>query len=332
MKCAYVEDLFPLYEEGLISEETRKDIEEHLRTCETCRMKFQNPLPPAQAPTPLETPVRDQIERKAVRRYRHKLLRLIAIIAAAALLAGGGSVFGWLTYNRHPHTVYSTQIDKRFDQVDFQKLGQELLYHSNAGTGRAIMPGNGFIVRVDANGNLHDIDAQFTTQASEDAGKRERTDDYETQLDVLSSNTVHLNLIQQSTGTVPTDDADEVGGRDPRTIFFAFSKLPIRHVLEQMASLKYKYLNLAFSDEEMGTMYATENGVDSIVSIGVTPSASLRCFSVKSDGTIEELHQRTIVDRRKYAIVYISANADGNPSITGKLEAGARLAYVIQLS
>lgn len=198
----------------------------------------------------------------------------------------------------------------------------EFLTWARAGIHVTFLPLNGLI----------DIDAQFITQASEDAGKREWTDNYETQLDVLSGNTVRLNLIQQSTGAVPTDNADEVGGRDPRTTFFAFSKLPIRHVLEQMASLKYKYLNLAFSDEEMGTMYATENGVDSIVSIGVTPSASLRCFSVKSDGTIEELYQRTIVDRRKYAIVYISANADGNHSITEKLEAGARLAYVIQLS
>lgn len=332
MKCAYVEDLLPLYEEGLVSEETRKDMEEHFRTCEACRSKLSNHLPAVPAPPPLESSARDQIGQKAVRRYRRRLFRLIAIVAAVALLIGGGSVFGWLTYNRFPHTVYSTQIDERFDHVDFQKLGQELLNHSNAGTGRAIMPGNGFIVRVDANGNLHDIDAQFITQASADAGKKLRTDRYETQFRAPNGNTARVNLIRQPTGTVPISDADEIEGRDPKIIFPAFSKLPIQHVLEQMASFKYKYLNLTFSDETMGTMHTTENGVDTIASIGVTPTANLRCFSVKNDGTIEELHQQTIVDRRKYAIIYISANRDGDRSITQELEFGARLAYVIQLS
>lgn len=80
-------------------------------------------------------------------------------------------------------------------------------------------------------------------------GKKLRTDRYETQLYAPNGNTARLNLIRQSTGTVPIGDADEIEGRDPQIIFPAFSKLPIQHVLEQMASFKYKYLNLSITQE-----------------------------------------------------------------------------------
>lgn len=42
MKCNVVRDLFPLYFDGLCSEETRKQLEEHLDHCETCRQLRQN--------------------------------------------------------------------------------------------------------------------------------------------------------------------------------------------------------------------------------------------------------------------------------------------------
>ena len=53
MNCDIVRDLLPLYEDGLCSEESRKAVEEHLKTCEACR----EALPAAKAdPTPAEAP------------------------------------------------------------------------------------------------------------------------------------------------------------------------------------------------------------------------------------------------------------------------------------
>lgn len=40
MKCYVIKDLLPEYEEGLCSEETRKEIEEHLADCEACRKLY----------------------------------------------------------------------------------------------------------------------------------------------------------------------------------------------------------------------------------------------------------------------------------------------------
>jgi len=42
MKCNVVRDLFPLYFDGLCSEETRKQLEEHLEHCDACRRLRQN--------------------------------------------------------------------------------------------------------------------------------------------------------------------------------------------------------------------------------------------------------------------------------------------------
>lgn len=37
MNCEIVRDLLPLYADGLCSEESRRAVEEHLKSCEACR-------------------------------------------------------------------------------------------------------------------------------------------------------------------------------------------------------------------------------------------------------------------------------------------------------
>ncbi len=41
MKCSIAEDLLPLYVEEICSEETRKELEEHIKNCKECRAKLQ---------------------------------------------------------------------------------------------------------------------------------------------------------------------------------------------------------------------------------------------------------------------------------------------------
>jgi len=40
MNCKIIEDLLPLYHDGLASDESRALVEEHLETCERCRLKL----------------------------------------------------------------------------------------------------------------------------------------------------------------------------------------------------------------------------------------------------------------------------------------------------
>ena len=40
--CSVVKDLIPLYEEGLVSEETKEFIDEHCQSCENCKNLLEN--------------------------------------------------------------------------------------------------------------------------------------------------------------------------------------------------------------------------------------------------------------------------------------------------
>ena len=41
LSCKIIEDLLPLYEEGICSEETRDAVEKHLSECEKCRKLYK---------------------------------------------------------------------------------------------------------------------------------------------------------------------------------------------------------------------------------------------------------------------------------------------------
>ncbi|MEG1993978.1 MAG: zf-HC2 domain-containing protein [Oscillospiraceae bacterium] len=42
ISCKIIEDLLPLYVDGVCSEESKRLVEEHIRTCPTCKKEFQN--------------------------------------------------------------------------------------------------------------------------------------------------------------------------------------------------------------------------------------------------------------------------------------------------
>ncbi|MBR6617107.1 MAG: zf-HC2 domain-containing protein [Oscillospiraceae bacterium] len=81
--CELIRDLIPLYSEELCSDESKKIVEEHTKSCETCRTLLEN-LP---AETAAESPVPD--EGKAFRKVREKIIRSIrrSIILSVALAA-----------------------------------------------------------------------------------------------------------------------------------------------------------------------------------------------------------------------------------------------------
>jgi Predicted integral membrane protein len=40
IKCEIIEDLLPLYYDGICSKETSKAVEEHMKTCKNCKLIF----------------------------------------------------------------------------------------------------------------------------------------------------------------------------------------------------------------------------------------------------------------------------------------------------
>ena len=62
--CRLVEDLWPLYEEGLVQSETKRWIEEHVEDCPQCRHLQENLVEPIQVPESNVTP--DQTIKKTM--------------------------------------------------------------------------------------------------------------------------------------------------------------------------------------------------------------------------------------------------------------------------
>ena len=48
MKCEIIRDLIPLWSEGLCSEESSREVREHIETCESCRRLCGSAEPPAE--------------------------------------------------------------------------------------------------------------------------------------------------------------------------------------------------------------------------------------------------------------------------------------------
>ena len=79
LPCYIVSDLLPLYQEDILSEETKKDIDEHLKKCEVCKKKM------AAMQMPIEIPIAEPELKinpfEKLRLYQNALMILGAIIS-----------------------------------------------------------------------------------------------------------------------------------------------------------------------------------------------------------------------------------------------------------
>ena len=92
MNCKIIQDLLPLYCDGVCSEESRTWIDEHLRTCSDCREALrwmQEPQEPTEAELTLAGSAHKLWQRGTHRAFRRGLLLTLAI-----LLAAGLAIFG----------------------------------------------------------------------------------------------------------------------------------------------------------------------------------------------------------------------------------------------
>lgn len=88
--CELIQDLLPLYEEGLCSPASRQAVSEHLCECESCR-RLAVPLP---LPEPEDSPAADRAVKKSIRRVRRRwLTSLIAAVLLFPMLL--------LSFNQH---------------------------------------------------------------------------------------------------------------------------------------------------------------------------------------------------------------------------------------
>lgn len=81
--CELIQDLLPLYEEGLCSPASRQAVEEHLKQCQRCR-RLTAPLPIEE---PKELPQADRAVKKSIKKVRRRwLTSLLAAVLVFPLL------------------------------------------------------------------------------------------------------------------------------------------------------------------------------------------------------------------------------------------------------
>lgn len=113
MKCDIIRDLIPVCIEGLCSEESVKEIQEHIKDCEKCRILYEK-IPVVENVPPENMPD----ESKAFRKINKKIKKgKLKIIILSVLLIAVISAVSYLSYN---------QITKRSGTRSFETIIQTM--------------------------------------------------------------------------------------------------------------------------------------------------------------------------------------------------------------
>ncbi|MBQ1463919.1 MAG: zf-HC2 domain-containing protein [Ruminococcus sp.] len=116
MNCDMIKDLIPLCSEGLCSDESRKAIEEHIKTCESCRLLYE------QIPKPKTTPPAEDVAMKKVNR-KLKKMSLKQIILAVLLIGVLGGI-SFLSYNQITKRQGCISFETIFQSIEVRKIGK----------------------------------------------------------------------------------------------------------------------------------------------------------------------------------------------------------------
>lgn len=116
MKCDIIKDLLPLYAEGLCSDASREEIEEHLKNCEDCRKLAETPV---EQIIPVEVPE----EKKAMKKVSRKIKRskLLTVLIGAVLAAVIGCIC-YLSYGQIVKDYNSPSFDTVFQDLEVRHL------------------------------------------------------------------------------------------------------------------------------------------------------------------------------------------------------------------
>ena len=122
MKCNIVKDLMPLYLDDLCSEETKQELENHMKECEDCKkIKDELAQPEQTSETQTEDLNKTIAPLKKVKKKMKKKNRLIAVCAVFLVIILGAT--GWLTYGQL--TGETMSFEMLYDIMKINKAGKE---------------------------------------------------------------------------------------------------------------------------------------------------------------------------------------------------------------
>lgn len=122
MDCEIIRDLLPLYADGMASEASRRQIEDHVRSCPECRHLHDTMCAPME-PEPEESP--EQILERVYRKQRRKTILFWVTIALAVFLAGWA--FMEIQFNGEEIYAASTNEEKILKEMPALALTDEEL-------------------------------------------------------------------------------------------------------------------------------------------------------------------------------------------------------------
>ncbi|MBR1824627.1 MAG: zf-HC2 domain-containing protein [Ruminococcus sp.] len=137
-KCSVIEDMIPLYKEGLCSEDTAEMVREHLEECESCRRLSEDIVTESRRDTevPDETRVFNKVNRK-MKKSKLKIavlsVLLIAILGSLGILTFGQitRAEGLISFETLVQSVETYRIAKMVAKGDMDGYADSITFGSN---------------------------------------------------------------------------------------------------------------------------------------------------------------------------------------------------------
>lgn len=93
-KCEIIQDLLPLYVDNVCSDSSREMVEEHIRTCESCREKLSQ----SKSEVKLEFSGSETARVKILKNFKRKIFKKNVLVAAISCLVVAGLLLGTWAY------------------------------------------------------------------------------------------------------------------------------------------------------------------------------------------------------------------------------------------
>lgn len=109
ISCNIINDILPLYVDDVVSDDTKKMVEEHLQVCEDCRMSVAKMRKEMVLPTNKSVKlVEAKVLKKVKKKWRNKkvIISLLSVIITLAIVIG---IFGWMIMH-HEYIPYNSSL------------------------------------------------------------------------------------------------------------------------------------------------------------------------------------------------------------------------------
>lgn len=156
MNCYIVKDLLPNYIDGLVSDETKEDIQEHLKNCPECQLLYEQMNTPI-APLPVQNNVE---EINFLKKIRARTRKSITIVIGGIILVFG--ILTWIFAIGMPADSEDVAVMTEFQHADDYGLTadylnnvylqQEWVIHFKLTNGKALNARNKYTYEKNENG------------------------------------------------------------------------------------------------------------------------------------------------------------------------------------